>query len=181
MKSTENLEIAIQKSKTITLQKFIYSLGIRHIGLENAKLIARQSKTISNFLDMAQNKNFKILLNIDGIGETQVKSLVKFFNNKINLNVVIELKKLMKIENVNINERGKFKNKTFMFTGKLSELSRSEAKDLIEKNAGKILSSVNKNLDYLIIGDKPTKNKIDLANKLKIKIIDQKEWLKMLN
>ncbi|MFL2893686.1 MAG: NAD-dependent DNA ligase LigA [Candidatus Pelagibacter sp.] len=179
--SSNNLKDALEKSKNISLQKFIYSLGIRHIGLENAKLIAKQVKNINNLYKLILEKKFNSLLNIDGIGETQIRSLEKFFKNHINLKVFEELKNLMKIKNLEISDKGKLKNKTFMFTGKLSELSRSEAKDLIEKNAGKILSTVNKNLNFLIIGQNPTKKKVEQAKKLKIKVIDQKEWLKILN
>ena len=68
-----------------------------------------------------------------------------------------------------------------MLTGKLDGMSRAEAKSLIEQNSGSIISNVSKKLDYLIIGEKPTKRKIDDAKTLKIKIIDQNEWLKMLN
>ena len=68
-----------------------------------------------------------------------------------------------------------------MLTGKLSGMSRAEAKSLIEQNSGTIISNVSKKLDYLIIGEKPTKRKIDNAKELKIKIINQEEWLKMLN
>ena len=80
---------------------------------------------------------------------------------------------------VNIN--GLLKNKTFMLTGKLSGISRAEAKSLVEQNAGNIISNVNKKLDFLIIGEKPTKKKVNTAKELNIKIIDQKEWMKMLN
>ena len=68
-----------------------------------------------------------------------------------------------------------------MFTGKLEEMSRAEAKSIIEENSGKIISNVNKKLDYLIIGEKPTTRKINVAKELNIKIITQEEWLKMLN
>ena len=68
-----------------------------------------------------------------------------------------------------------------MLTGKLENMSRAEAKSLIEKNSGTIISNVSKKLDYLIIGEKPTKRKIDTAKELKIKILNQNEWLKMLN
>ena len=68
-----------------------------------------------------------------------------------------------------------------MLTGKLEGISRAEAKSLIEENSGSIVSNVSKKLDYLIIGEKPTKRKIDSAKELKIKILDQKQWLKMLN
>ena len=79
------------------------------------------------------------------------------------------------------NNKGKLKNKTFMFTGKLSSISRAEAKALTEKNSGKILSNVNKKLDYLVIGEKPTTKKIKLAEELNIKVITQLEWKKLLN
>jgi DNA ligase (NAD+) len=68
-----------------------------------------------------------------------------------------------------------------MFTGKLLKISRSEAKNLIEKNSGSLVSNVSKRLDFLIIGEKPTKRKVENAKELKIKIITQSEWLKMLN
>jgi DNA ligase (NAD+) len=68
-----------------------------------------------------------------------------------------------------------------MFTGKLEDISRSEAKSLIEKNAGKIVSNVNKKLDYLVIGINPTNRKVIQAKELNVKVIDQKEWQKMLN
>ena len=68
-----------------------------------------------------------------------------------------------------------------MITGKLNGISRAEAKSLIEENSGTTVSSVNRKLDYIVVGEKPTKRKIDDAKTLKIKIIDQNEWLKMLN
>jgi len=86
------------------------------------------------------------------------------------------------IENVvSINNNGLLKDKTFMLTGKLSGISRAEAKSLIEKNSGKIISNVNKRLDYLITGEKPTVKKINIAKGLNIKVIDQKEWMRMLD
>ena len=87
------------------------------------------------------------------------------------LNVIAELP---------INKTGIFRNKTFMFTGKLEGMSRAEAKSLIEKNSGKIISNVNKKLDYLIIGEKPTTKKVNLAKGLKISIFNQNQWLEML-
>ena len=76
---------------------------------------------------------------------------------------------------------GLLNNKTFMLTGKLKGMSRAEAKSLIEQHSGNIISNISKKLDYLIIGEKPTKRKIDTAKDLKIKILDQKGWLKMLD
>ena len=76
---------------------------------------------------------------------------------------------------------GILKNKTFMLTGKLKGISRAEAKSLIEKNSGKIISNVNKKLDYLIIGEKPTMKKVQIARDLNIKVIKQSDLMKMLN
>ena len=88
----------------------------------------------------------------------------------------------MKIDNAQeFKKDGLLKNKTFMITGKLIGISRAEIKSLIKKNSGSTVSSVTKKLDYLIIGEKPTKKKIDYAKQLKIKVIDQAEFLKMLN
>ena len=180
--SITNLKFSIEQRKKISLDRFIYSLGIRHIGQENARLIARHLKTAINFFKLPNGMNIKDLSNIDGIGTTQIESIKFFFLNKTNLKVMSELDKNLKIENtVLINNRGLLKNKTFMLTGKLNGVSRVEAKSLIEKNSGKIISNINKKLNYLIIGEKPTTKKIDMARELNIKVIDQKELLEMLN
>ena len=179
--SSLNLKDAIEKSKNINLDKFIYSLGIRHIGQENAKILAQYFHTKSNFLKMFENFNFNLLSNIDGIGETQINSLKKFFLDQTNKNVVQKLVSQMSINNIKQSNEGKLKNKTFMFTGKLIKISRAEAKSLTEQNSGKILSNVTKNLDYLVIGEKPTKKKIKQANDLNVKVIKQSDWEKLLN
>ena len=80
-----------------------------------------------------------------------------------------------------INKKGKLKGKTFKFTGKLINISRAEAKSLVEKNSGSIVSTVNNKLNYLILGEKPTNKKIELAKKIGIKILNQQEWVKLLN
>jgi len=179
--SVSNLKYSIEEKKNVSLEKFIYALGIRHIGLENAKILAKFFKTCKNFIDLSINKNFDELLDIDGIGETQVKSIKNFFSNKENLNVLINLEKLLNItDTIVMKSDGLLKNKTFMITGKLNGISRAELKSSIEQNSGTIVSSVSKKLDYLVAGEKPTKRKIDTANELNIKVIDQNEMLKML-
>ena len=179
--SVNNLKLSIEKSKKVTLQRLIYSIGIRHIGIENAKLISDNVKNISNLIEVIKQNNFDKFLSIDGIGETQVNSLKSFFSNQSNINIIIDLKKVLDIESQSLNKNGILRNKTFMFTGKLEGMSRAEAKSLIEKNAGVTLSGVSKNLNYLIIGDKPTKKKIDQAKKLGIKILSQKDLKELLN
>ena len=180
--SVTNLKHSIDLKKTISFDKFIYALGIRHIGLENAKLISKNLKSIKNFISLSKKNNFTDLLDIDGIGETQISSIKNFFLNNINVTVLNELNKILDIKDAKLKKtNGLLNNKTFMLTGKLEGMSRAEAKSLIEENSGSIVSTVSKKLDYLIIGEKPTKKKIDLAKKLKIKILNQSEWLKMLN
>ena len=179
--SVNNLRSSIENSKSVSLQKFIYSLGIRHIGFENAKILSDNLKNISNFIEIVKNKKFEGLLNIDGIGETQVNSLKNFFSNKLNINIVIELNHILRIESTKINKNGSLKDKSFMITGKLDGISRAEVKSLIEKNSGNTLSTVSKNLDFLVIGQKPTKRKVDLAKSLNIKIISLDELKKLLN
>jgi DNA ligase (NAD+) len=121
-------------------------------------------------------------LNIDGIGETQLKSVKNFFDNKVNLNILKELKKILEVKNVVTEDKnGLLNEKTFMVTGKLNGISRAEVKSLIEENSGSSVSTVSKKLNYLIIGDKPTKKKVDKAKELKITILNQSQFLKMLN
>ncbi len=179
--STDNLKRSIEKSKNVSLHRFIYSLGIRHIGNENAKLISENVVNISDFIQIIKTNNFHKFSNINGIGETQINSLKSFFSNKLNLSVLIELNNILNIESVNLNKSGILNNKTFMFTGKLVGMSRAEAKSIIEKNSGTTLTSISKNLNYLVIGDKPTKRKIDEAKNLGIKIISQDQLKKLLN
>ena len=179
--SANNLRKSIEKSKDIGLDKFIFSLGIRHIGQENARLLSQHFLNIKNFNDLTKNFNFNYLGNLDGIGETQINSLKDFFSDQINLNVVKKLISILNIRNVVQNTKGKLINKTFMFTGKLSNISRAEAKSLTEENSGKILSNVSKKLDYLVTGEKPTTKKVKQAKELSIKVISQSEWKKLLN
>jgi len=179
--SVSNLKYSIEEKKNISFEKFIFALGIRHIGLENAKILAKYFKTCKNFINLSIHKNFSELLDIDGIGETQINSLKNFFLNKDNLDVLLTLQKILNVKDaVSVRNDGFLIDKTFMITGKLMGISRAELKSLIEENSGTIISSVSKKLDYLVAGEKPTKRKIDSANELNIKIIDQNELLKML-
>ena len=135
-----------------------------------------------NFKNISKNNNYNDLKNIDGIGETQVKSIKDFFSNKTNLKILNELESILTINNAaSVKKDGLLKEKTFLVTGKLYGISRAEIKSLIEENSGTTVSSVSKKLDFLIIGEKPTKKKVEAAKEFKIKIIDQEQFLKMLN
>ena len=180
--SVENLKYSINQKKKISLERFIFSLGIRHIGLENAKLLSKHFISFSKFQNLSKTKNYDDLLNIDGIGETQVSSIKSFFKNEVNLKVLDELGKTLIIKNViATKQNGLLKNKSFLVTGKLNGISRAEVKSLIEENSGMTVSSVSNKLNYLIIGEKPTRRKVESAKELKIKIINQDDFLKMLN
>ena len=144
-------------------------------------MLAEYTKSISNFLNFIKNKKINEFLNIDGIGETQINSLKKFFENKSNYKIIEKLSSILNISDLKLNKNGKLLNNSFMFTGKLSNMSRAEAKSLIEENSGSVVSSVNKKLKYLIIGDKPTNRKVEQAKELGIKILSEKEWLNLLN
>ena len=180
--SAANLKYSIDLRKKISLNRLIYSLGIRHIGLENAKIISKHLKNMKKFLELSKINKIDELLNIDGIGETQIKSIKNFFTNKTNLNVVYKLNKVLLIEDSKeLTKNGPLREKTFMITGKLTGISRAEAKSLIEQNSGSIISNVSKKLNYLVVGDKPTKRKLDIANELGVKVLNQTDLIKMLN
>ena len=132
-------------------------------------------------------KNRKIFLlnlaDLDGMGETQIQSIDSFFSNDTNTRIVKDLINKLNIKNYTIKKNsGKFSNKKLMFTGGFENISRSEAKAIVENNGGKVLGSISKKLDYLVVGaSKPTKKKIDQAKQLNIKIILEKDWNKILN
>jgi len=180
--SMENLKYSINQRKNISLERLIYSLGIRHIGLENAKILSKYFKSFSKFINFSNESIIDDILNIDGIGETQLKSVKNFFDNKININILKELQKILEVKNATTKDKaGLLNEKTFMVTGKLNGISRAEVKSLIEENSGSSVSTVTKKLNYLIVGEKPTKNKIDKAKEFKVTILNQSQFLKMLN
>ena len=177
--SINNLKKAIEKSQSIYLDKFIYSIGIRHIGQENAKILASFFRSIKEFeklFDLKNRKKFLInLIDLDGIGDTQIQSINNFFSNKTNARIIKDLINELKINNYVLqNNDGVFSNKKLMFTGGFKNMSRSEAKEIAENNGGKVLGSISKKLDFLVVGDsKPTKKKL-IKQELNIKIILEK-------
>ena len=185
--SIKNLQNAIDKSKNVVLDRFIFSIGIRHIGQENAKILAnffKNSEKFSELFDIKKRK--KILMNLDdldGIGNTQIKSIDDFFSNKKNTEIIKSLMSALNIKNFQkIIKKGKLSNKNIMFTGGFKKMSRSEAKSLAEENGAKILGNVSKKLNYLVIGNsKPTKKKIEKAKELNIDLMTEESWYNLLN
>jgi DNA ligase (NAD+) len=182
--SSKNLKTSIEKTKKINLERFIFSLGIRHIGQENAKILAKFFKSIKNFqkLSNGENKIYKDLIQLDGIGDTQLSSLKKFFDKKINKHVCLSLISILSVSDFIFSKQGKFNNQTFMFTGGMSKMSRSEAKKIIENEGGKVLGSVSKKLNFLVSGkSKPTIKKVNQAKELGVTIIHESEWYNLIN
>ena len=185
--SAENLKQAINKSKKISLDRLIYSIGIRHIGQENAKILASFFVSIEQFSNLFKPKNreaiLKNLADLDGIGQTQIESIDTFFSDNKNIQIVLNLIKQLNVLNISFKKKsGIFSGKKLMFTGGFKNISRSEAKTIAEDKGGKVLGSISKKLDFLIVGNsKPTKKKIDQAKSLGIKVINEKEWEKILN
>ena len=185
--SIKNLKKSIINAQVVPLNRFIYSIGIRHIGQENAKILSSFFKSINAFTELFVSKKRKEILNhlkdLDGIGGTQIQSIETFFLNSKNVDIVKYLIKVLNIKNYQSkNKKGKFSNKNLMFTGGFQKISRSEAKSLTEDNGGKVLGTISKKLHMLVVGEsKPTKKKIEKAKELKINIINEKEWYKILN
>ena len=185
--STKNLKIAIEQARNISLNKFIYSIGIRHIGQENAKILGSFFKSIDQFQNLLSKTHrdeiLKNLNDLDGIGETQIISLKIFFSNSKNIEIIKNFIIKLNIQNFSEkNKKGKLSNINVMFTGSFRKISRSEAKALAENSGGKVLGSVSKKLNILVVGNlKPTKKKIDKAKELKIKIYSEDEWYNFLN
>ena len=135
------------------------------------------------FLDKKRKNILRNLIDLDGIGKIQIESINNFCSRKSNIYIVEELIKILNIKNFKFqNKKGKFSNKTIMFTGGFEKMSRSEAKSLVENYGGKVLGSISKKLDILVIGDsKPTKKKIESAKQLNIRTIKENDWYKLLD
>lgn len=174
-KSAENLIQAIENSKKITLGRFVYALGIRHVGEETAQILSRHF----NNLKAIEKAKLESLLKIEGIDKVVGKSIYDYFQDKDHKKYIGRLLNAgIKIQNPP-KRKTTFLDKTFVVTGTLKDYSRDEAKDLIRKYSGHVSSSVSQSTNYVLAGDNPGL-KYDRAKKLGIKIIDEKEFLKML-
>ncbi len=188
-KSIINLKNSINKSKKISLDRFIFSLGIRHIGHENAKVLAKHFLSIGQFFETCKKLNINNhnyldeLYSIDGIGISQIDSLKKFFSNKQNLIVISNLINLLDIKNYKLlTKKTPLSGKLIMFTGAFENKSRSELKFLSENLGAKIVSSISKKTNFLVVGSqKPTTKKINEAKRLNVKILYEKDWNKIIN
>ena len=188
-KSINNLKNSINKSKEITLDRFIFSLGIRHIGEENAKVLAKHFLSVKFFfyiskrLNSNNSKYLGELKSIDGIGNSQTESLKKFFSNNQNLKITLKLINILNIKNYKyLKNKTPISGKLIMCTGGFVNKSRSELKSLAEGMGAKIVSAISKKTDFLVTGSqKPTIRKINDAKNLNIKILTEDDWNKIIN
>ena len=177
--SLNNLLKSCEVSKKIQFDKFIYALGIRYVGETISTLVSKEFININNLIN---NKQINIILSdIDGLGPKAVNSITEYFENKNNKKIILELIEILNIQPYNKPDlKNKFSGKNFVFTGKLSTLSREEAKQRALQLGGKILSSVSTNTDYIICGEKPG-SKLTQAKKLNIKILSEEEWITLIS
>lgn len=175
-KSINNLLNNIEISKNNSLEKLIFGLGIKHVGKKTSKILSEYYSTMDNLI----KASLEDLSSIPDIGEIIAKSIRNYFDDEKNINLINTLKEY----NLNMNYIGKekninelFKDKTFVLTGTLVNLTRNEAKDLIEELGGKNTSSVSKKTDVVIVGSEPG-SKYDTAKNLGVTIWSEEEFLK---
>ncbi|WP_413559252.1 NAD-dependent DNA ligase LigA [Bdellovibrio sp. HCB209] len=174
-KSAENIITSVENSKKPTLARFIFALGIRFVGEQTAKLLADHFVNIENFLNASEEE----LLQVPEIGPKVATSIREWTSNKKLVKEVHEMLKLgVEITNPVRSTEGALSGMSFLITGTLP-VKRDDAKDVIEKNGGKILSSVSSKLSYLVVGDDPG-SKVDKAQSLGVKIISWDDLQKML-
>ena len=175
-KSADNLLTAIENSKNNELYRVIYSLGIRHIGQKNAKLLCQAMQSVENIM----NANTDELSAIDGFGTVMAKSVVEYFSLPQSKELILQLRengvKMLPVEKKSVT--GEFTGKTFVLTGTLPTLKRSEATKIIESMGGKTSSSVSKKTDYVVAGEEAG-SKLVKAQSLGITIISEADLLKM--
>jgi len=177
-KSVNNLKEGIENSKTQPLWRLINGLGIRHIGTQTAKDLV---KTLSNLKELF-NCTQEQLTEIEGIGPKVASSITQFFHNEGNRHMILALESAgLNLNNVKtVAESGKLENKTFLFTGSLTKFTRDEAKEMVENNGGKLIGSVSKNLNYLVVGENAG-SKLDKAKAISsIEVIDEEAFLRMI-
>ena len=185
-KSVSNLLAAIKKSRNISLARFIYSLGIRSVGSVTAKLLAKNYQNFANWYNMmsgiAQNDQEAeaFLNNIDGVGDKTIFMIGEFFSDRINCQIIEQLKDIVQIaDHVENEKQTALSGKTIIFTGSLEQMSRGEAKARAETLGMKVLSSVSKNTDYVVVGS-DAGSKLAKAQELGLKILSEDEWLGLI-
>jgi DNA ligase (NAD+) len=175
-KSAENLITSIQTHKKITLAKFLYALGIRNVGEKTAEELAREFKN----LEEIKNAKFEEFKKIDDFGPIVTQSILNWFNDKKNSQLIDKLKKVgIEItNNSNVKDR-KLKGLTFVITGTLPTISREKAKEIVKEHGGSISDALSNKTSYLLCGENPG-SKFEKAKANHIKIIEEKEFFKLV-
>jgi len=180
-KSAENLVKGVENSKNIPFESVLFALGIRFVGETVAKKLAKHYKNI----DALQQATLMDLILVDEIGGRIAQSVIDFFENDENREIIKRLKsygiQFEIIEKVNPNATEKFLGKTFVVSGVFSTFSRDELKKAIEDNGGKVGSSISAKTDFVVAGDNMGPAKLEKANKLNISIISEDQFISMLN
>ena len=177
-KSANNLINSIQKSKDNELYRLVYALGIRNIGLKAAKLLCEHFLTVNDLMN-AKAEDFE---SIDGFGSVMAQSLENYFSLESTKQLIADLKDLglkMKPSEQKISG-GVFEGNTFVLTGTLPTMTRSEASKIIEQNGGKTSSSVSKKTSYVLAGEEAG-SKLTKAQKLGIEVISEEQFLSMID
>lgn len=179
-KSVLKLFEAINKSKKISLQKFIYALGIRQVGTATAYLIAKHYHNFNDFMKAMIDKDIALLISIDGIGAQMALDVVEFFKEEHNIEVIQKLLNVIEIENFNeiINENSLLAGKTVVFTGTLVKFTRNEAKSIALSLGAKVSGSVSSATDFVVAGESAG-SKLKKAEELGIKVISEEDFEKM--
>ncbi|MDR2682014.1 MAG: hypothetical protein LBB29_03135 [Holosporaceae bacterium] len=182
--SVQNLFDSINKARKISLDKFIYALGIPQVGRSVSKLVACFFRSYENFLKSVENKDIAGLLTMDGIGESILEDIEKFFENDNNKDVVKKLAGngtdgVVTVLDMELPENNLFQNKTIVFTGTFENLSREDAKELAEKYGAKASSSVSAKTSFVVAGENAGK-KLEQAQKLGINIISEQDFLELI-
>ena len=179
-KSIDNLKMAIENSKTQPLHRLIFGLGIRYVGETTAKTLA---KAVDHLLDF-EKFSLEELQNLEDVGIKVAGSIYQFFHLEDNIEMIKKLEGLgvnLKSTKKEIEKEGKLYQQTFLFTGSLPTLKRSEAEGLVEENGGKLLGSVSSKLNYLVVGE-DAGSKLEKAKKIStIKVISEEEFLKIIS
>ncbi len=181
-KSVKKLFDAIEKSKNISLQKFIYALGIRQVGAATAYLIARHYHSFDAFMNAMIQKDLQLLISIDGVGPAMAKDIVEFFNEEHNIFIIRELLKVIHVEDFEgiENTNSEIFGKTVVFTGTLTSLTRNEAKSKALAFGAKVAGSVSANTDFVIAGENAG-SKLSKAQELGVKIISEDDFIKIIS
>ena len=178
-KSFLNLIESINKSKITSLSRYLFSLGLRYLGENNSELISLYFKNKTRFKNFIKSKKLREQLeNIDGLGEKVINSFINYFSNEGNVKESFAILDIIEIEEIESNYESL--NKSILFTGTLKKMSRDRAKELAKKKGYKIASNVSKNLDILVYGEK-SGSKLKKANDLKINILNEKDFLNLIN